>query len=133
MVSYIGLGANLGDREGNIRRALTLMNETPGIHVLRVSTVEETKAIGPAQPDYVNAVAAIETSLKPLDLLDSLLTIEKSLGRERRERWGPRPIDLDVLYYGNQRISHPRLTVPHPHIAEREFVLRELKEVGFNA
>ena len=131
-VCYLGLGANLGDRQENIRRALELLREAPGVRVLRVSTLEETPPIGPGrQANYLNAVAAIETTLAPLDLLDRLQAIETRLGRVRLERWGPRTIDLDILVYGKEFISHPRLTVPHPEIKHRDFVQRELKEVGY--
>jgi 2-amino-4-hydroxy-6-hydroxymethyldihydropteridine diphosphokinase len=128
---YVGLGSNLGSREENITRALSLLRETRGIRVLSVSSVEETAAIGPAQPNYLNAVAAIETTLPPLELLDTLQQIESQLGRVRSERWGPRTIDLDILLYGDARISHPRLVVPHPQIASREFVQRELQQAGY--
>ena len=132
VLCYIGLGANLGDREENIRRALELLRETPGVRVLKVSTLEETEPIGPAQPRYLNGVAAIETRLEPLDLLDRLQAIETRLGRARKERWGARTIDLDILIYGRETISHPRLIVPHPEIRNRWFVQRELKELGFH-
>ncbi|OGR90047.1 MAG: 2-amino-4-hydroxy-6-hydroxymethyldihydropteridine diphosphokinase [Elusimicrobia bacterium RIFCSPLOWO2_01_FULL_59_12] len=132
VVCYIGLGANLGDREENIRRALELLRETPNVRVVRVSTLEETVPFGPVQPAYLNGVAAIETALEPLELLDRLQAIEARLGRARAERWGPRTIDLDILYYGNEQIAHPRLTVPHPEIYQRDFVQRELKEAGYH-
>ncbi len=92
---------------------------------------EETLPIGPAQSKYLNGVAAIETTLAPLGLLDRLQAIETRLGRVRTERWGPRMIDLDILFYGQETISHPRLTVPHPEIRQRDFVQRELKELGY--
>jgi 2-amino-4-hydroxy-6-hydroxymethyldihydropteridine diphosphokinase len=132
VVCYIGLGSNIGDRQENIRRALELLRESPGVRVQKVSLVEETQPIGPAQPNFLNAVAAIETSLEPLDLLDRLQAIETRLGRVRGERWGPRTIDLDILFYGDQTISHARLTVPHPEIKQRYFLQRELKEIGFH-
>jgi 2-amino-4-hydroxy-6-hydroxymethyldihydropteridine diphosphokinase len=133
IVCYIGLGANLGRREDTLMRALDLLRETPGIRVLRVSSMEETAPIGPAgQPPYLNAVAAVETTLQPLELLDRLQEIESALGRTRGEKWGPRLIDLDLLYYGEETISHPRLTVPHPEIGQRDFVRRGLKEAGYH-
>jgi 2-amino-4-hydroxy-6-hydroxymethyldihydropteridine diphosphokinase len=131
VVSYIGLGSNLGDREENICRALEQLQKTPGVRMLRVSTIEETLPIGPAQPFYLNAVAAIETTLSPFELLDCLQEIENALGRVRTERWGPRVIDLDVLFYGDETVSHPRLVIPHPEILKRDFVQRGLKEVGY--
>lgn len=128
---YIGLGANLGNRAENIRCALELLRGTPGIRVVKVSRLEETAPIGPPQPTYLNGVAVIETSLAPLALLDRLQEIEDCLGRVRLERWGARKIDLDILYYGQERIANTRLTVPHPQIQRRDFILRELKEVGY--
>jgi 2-amino-4-hydroxy-6-hydroxymethyldihydropteridine diphosphokinase len=131
VVSYISLGSNLGDREENLRRALELLRETVGIRVLRVSPWEETAPVGPVQPRYLNAVAALETALSPLDLLDRLQAIEAKLGRVRDIRWGPRTIDLDLLIYGEDTVSHPRLTVPHPEIAHRDFVQRGLRQAGY--
>jgi 2-amino-4-hydroxy-6-hydroxymethyldihydropteridine diphosphokinase len=130
--AYIGLGSNLGDRDANIRRALDLLRQTPGIRVVQISQLEETTPIGPAQPTYLNGVAAVETTLSPLALLDRLQQIEECLGRVRTERWGARTIDLDILHYGQERILHPRLTVPHPQIPNRDFVQRELREVGYH-
>ena len=132
VLCYIGLGANLGDRQANIERALALLKDTPGVQVLRVSTLQETLPIGPAQPDYLNGVTAITTTLTPLALLDALQSIENRLGRERSQRWGPRSIDLDLLYYGTDAINHPRLTVPHPQIGQRPFLQKALQEVGFD-
>jgi 2-amino-4-hydroxy-6-hydroxymethyldihydropteridine diphosphokinase len=131
VVCYIGLGANLGDRQENIHRGLEGLRRTPGVRVLRVSALEETTPIGPAQPPYLNGVVVIETTLAPLDLLDRLQAIEAELGRVRGIPWGPRTLDLDILIYGNERILHPRLIVPHPQIGQRSFVQRELKEVGY--
>jgi 2-amino-4-hydroxy-6-hydroxymethyldihydropteridine diphosphokinase len=132
IVSYIGLGSNLGNREQTIKRALELLEETPGVHVSKVSPLEETEPIGPAQPKFLNGVAVVETTLPALALLDRLQMIEDCLGRERKEHWGPRKIDLDILYYGQERIANNRLTVPHPQISRRDFVQRELKQVGFD-
>jgi 2-amino-4-hydroxy-6-hydroxymethyldihydropteridine diphosphokinase len=129
---YIGLGSNVGNRYEHILQALELLQDTEGVKMLRVSALEETKPVGPPQPDYLNGVAAIETTLAPLDLLDRLQAIEKQLGREHVEKWGPRTIDLDILYYGDETITLPRLTVPHPQIAQRDFVQRELKQAGYH-
>ncbi len=131
VVSYIGLGSNLGDRKATLERALELMKQTAGIEVLRISNLEETPPMGPIQPVYLNAVVAIQTTLSALALLDALQAIEQQLGRTRGEHWGPRTIDLDILYYGQDVINHPRLTVPHPQIPHRYFVQRELKQVGY--
>lgn len=133
--AYIGIGSNLGDRQAMLRRVVPeLLDLEPGIRVLRQSTVLETKPVGPPdQPDYLNAVLLIETSLPPLDLLDRLLAIEDFLGRRRDKRWGPRTVDLDILVYGDQHIDIPRLKVPHPEIAHRTFLQDGLKELGWRS
>ncbi|HEY3921410.1 MAG TPA: 2-amino-4-hydroxy-6-hydroxymethyldihydropteridine diphosphokinase [Gaiellaceae bacterium] len=123
--AYVGLGANLGDREAAIRRAAELL----GPH--RLSTIRETEPWGYAdQPMFLNAVAEVETELEPRELLARLLEIEQELGRERGgQRYGPRTIDLDLLLYGDRIVDEPGLTVPHPRIAERTFVLEPLFEL----
>jgi 2-amino-4-hydroxy-6-hydroxymethyldihydropteridine diphosphokinase len=129
---YVGLGANLGDREATIRRALELLAATPGIEVVAVSTLRETDPEGYAdQPRFLNGVAALETELPPRGLLDRLLTVEHDLGRVRGEgpRFGPRTIDLDLLLYGDEVVDEPGLVVPHPRLAERQFVLEPLHEL----
>jgi 2-amino-4-hydroxy-6-hydroxymethyldihydropteridine diphosphokinase len=124
--AYIGLGANLGDREATIRAAIA---ELPG--VVGVSTLRETDPVGVTdQPRFLNGVAVIETELRPHELLGLLLAVERRLGRERRERWGPRTIDLDLLLYGDEVIDEDGLTVPHPHLQERRFVLEPLAEIA---
>lgn len=129
--AFIGLGSNLGDRVENVARATQLLGATPGILVERSTKTLETKPIGLIkQPDFLNAVARIETLLGPIELLDALLDIEQRLGRVRKERWGPRTIDLDILLYGDRVIDHPRLRVPHPGIPYRPFVLEGLREAG---
>jgi len=121
-LAYIGLGANLGDREGAIRRAADL------IGAVRASPVVETEPWGyENQPLFLNAVAEVDTSLTPRQLLDHLLDVERRLGRERvGPRWGPRTIDLDLLLYGDETVSEPGLEVPHPRLHERLFVLEPL-------
>jgi 2-amino-4-hydroxy-6-hydroxymethyldihydropteridine diphosphokinase len=129
-VAYIGLGANLGDREGNLRSALGRLAE---LGPLRVSSFRETDPVGVTdQPRFLNAAAKLETDLGPRDLLERLLEIERELGRDRsgEERWGPRPIDLDLLLYGDDLIDEPGLSVPHPRLAERRFVLEPLHELA---
>jgi 2-amino-4-hydroxy-6-hydroxymethyldihydropteridine diphosphokinase len=129
-VAYIGLGANLGDREENLRAALERLTE---LGPLRVSSFRETDPVGVTdQPRFVNAVAELETDLGARDLLERLLEIERELGRHRsrEERWGPRTIDLDLLLYGDEVIDEPGLTVPHPRLAERRFVLEPLHELA---
>ena len=130
MIAYIGLGANLGDREENLRAALERLR---GLGPIRVSSVRETAAVGVTnQPPFLNAAAELETDLAPRELLAHLLEIESELGRERdaETRWGPRPIDLDLLVYGHETIEEPGLTVPHPRLAERRFALEPLHELA---
>ena len=125
--AFVGLGANLGDPEHQLRRALALLDREPQVAVAAVSALYRSAPLGPAgQPDYVNAAAALDTDLSAVDLLDRLLDIEKALGRRRGERWGPRHIDLDLLLYGSEIIDTPRLRVPHPELAQRNFVLQPL-------
>ena len=130
--AYIGLGANLGERELTIRRALAEIDSLRGTSVRMVSRLRETEPVGVVdQPDFVNAVARLETTLSARELLDGLLAIERRLGRQRKEeqRWGPRTIDLDLLLFGQQRIDEPGLRVPHPRLLERSFVTEPLREV----
>jgi 2-amino-4-hydroxy-6-hydroxymethyldihydropteridine diphosphokinase len=123
--AYIGVGANLGDREATIRAALAAL---PG--VVAVSELRETEPVGLVdQPQFLNGAVALETELGPRELLETLLGIERELGRERRERWGPRTIDLDLLLYGDETIDEPGLTVPHPRLHERRFVLEPLLDL----
>jgi 2-amino-4-hydroxy-6-hydroxymethyldihydropteridine diphosphokinase len=126
---YLGLGSNIGDREVNMRAALAEMSHKA--RITAVSSLYETEPLGPPQPRYYNAAAAIETELSPTALLAVLWTIERSLGREpMRERNAPRPIDLDILLYGTLRLDSARLTIPHPRLAERAFVLVPLAEIA---
>lgn len=130
--AYVGLGANLGDREGTIRRAVELLAATPGIEVVAVSALRETDPVGYAdQPRFLNGVVALETELAPRALLERLLAVERELGRVRGEgpRFGPRPIDLDLLVHGGEVVDEPGLVVPHPRLAERRFVLEPLHEL----
>lgn len=131
---YVGLGSNLGDREATIRDALDRIHRLEGAVVLRVSSLRETEPVGyEDQPRFVNGVAELETTLEPLELLDRLLEIERDLGRNREgPRFGPRSIDLDLLLYDAVVLDHPRLTLPHPRLAEREFVLEPLAELDGN-
>ena len=131
MTSYIGLGSNLGDREGFLRRALELLRAEPEIDVTAVSSVRETDPVGLVdQPRFLNAVARVETDLAPRELLDRMLAAERELGRRRDgPRFGPRTIDLDLLLYGDEEIDEPGLIVPHPRLAERRFVLEPLHEL----
>lgn len=127
MTAYIGLGSNLGDREKYIRSSLTLLKENEHIEVARVSDIIETAPLGDTeQPKYLNAVAEISTSLSAEDLHKKLIDIESSLGRTRREKWSPRTIDLDLILFGDHVINGPDLTVPHPQMHLRWFVLKGL-------
>lgn len=133
--AYVALGANLGDRAGNIRSALGKLHETPGVEVTTVSQLYENPAVGgaPDAPDFLNAAARLETTLGSHALLKRLLEVERELGRVRRERWEPRAIDLDLILYGNQIISSQELIVPHPLMHERRFVLQPLAEIAPDA
>ena len=126
-VCYVGLGANLGDRHLAFDRALELL---PGV-VEAWSPRYETAPVGPPQPSFLNAAVRLRTVLAPLALLDALLAVERTLGRDRdREtRWGPRTLDLDVLLWPGRTLSEPRLHVPHPRLGERAFALAPLLDV----
>jgi len=127
---YVGLGSNLAEPQAQLRSALAAMEEIPHTRLLRCSSFYRSEPVGPGeQPDYINAVAALETALAPLELLDRLQSIESAQGRERKIRWGARTLDLDILVFGRQRIDDPRLQVPHPRMAERNFVLQPLAEL----
>jgi 2-amino-4-hydroxy-6-hydroxymethyldihydropteridine diphosphokinase len=129
---YIGLGSNLGEREATLKRALDEIDSLPSTHVSAISRFHETKPVGVEdQPDFINAVARVETALPPRALLEALLAIERALGRDRsrERRWGPRTLDLDLLLYGQEQIAEPRLVVPHPRLMERAFVREPLREV----
>ena len=134
VTAYIALGANLGDRRANIEHALDLLRATRGVRVTQVSSLIDNPAVGgPAEsPPFLNAAAEVETTLTPRELLCHLLEIERTLGRERREKWGPRPIDLDILLFGERVIDEPDLKVPHPLMHERRFVLSPLDEIAPN-
>jgi 2-amino-4-hydroxy-6-hydroxymethyldihydropteridine diphosphokinase len=124
----LALGANLGDRAANLREAVARL-EAAGVRVLERSSIWETPPVPADQPEYLNAAVVAETTLAPLDLLRTLKTIERDLGRRPGRRWGPRPIDIDILFYGDESIDEPDLTIPHPRIAERAFVLAPLAEI----
>jgi len=128
--AYVGLGSNLGDRESVIADAVSALGSHPEIEVVRVSTLRETEPWGPVeQPRFLNGAIALETAFAPRVLLGALLDVERRLGRVRHERWGPRTIDLDLLLYGDSVIDEPGLTVPHPRLRERAFVLEPLLEL----
>jgi len=131
VLAYVGLGSNLGDREGTIRCALELLHADPDIAVVAVSTLRETDPVGFLdQPRFLNGACAVETELRPRELLDRLLAVERTLGRRRDgPRFGPRAIDLDLLLCGAETVDEPGLVVPHPRLSERRFVLEPLAEL----
>jgi 2-amino-4-hydroxy-6-hydroxymethyldihydropteridine diphosphokinase len=130
--AYIALGSNQGDRREFLDRATQALQEHPRIEVTQVSSYHETPPVGgpPGQPNFLNAAAELKTDLPPRELLDVLLEVERNLGRVRRERHGPRIIDLDLLLYDDQVVREPGLTVPHPAMHERGFVLKPLEEIA---
>jgi 2-amino-4-hydroxy-6-hydroxymethyldihydropteridine diphosphokinase len=130
-IAYVGLGANLGDREAMLRSALEQLRTEPGMRVTAVSAFRDTAPVGVVgRPRFLNAAAAVETELGARELLDRLLGIERRLGRTREgPRFGPRTIDLDLLLYGDERIDEPGLHVPHPRLHERLFALEPLTEL----
>jgi 2-amino-4-hydroxy-6-hydroxymethyldihydropteridine diphosphokinase len=131
-LAYVGLGANLGDREATIRAAIDALAAVDGIEVVAVSTLRETEPVGVGpQPLFLNGAAALETTLSARELLETLLAIEQRFGRTRvAGEHGPRTLDLDLLLYGAERIDEPGLTVPHPRLLERVFVLEPLADLG---
>jgi 2-amino-4-hydroxy-6-hydroxymethyldihydropteridine diphosphokinase len=132
--AYIGFGSNLGDREATIRSALEALGAEPGVDVVAISSLAETDPVGPVQdqPRFLNGAVAVETSLSARELLDLLLRLEAAHGRTREgPAGGPRTLDLDLLLYGDRQIDEPGLTVPHPRLGERDFVLEPLRELGW--
>jgi 2-amino-4-hydroxy-6-hydroxymethyldihydropteridine diphosphokinase len=128
--AYVGLGANLGPREETLREAIGILDRAPGVDVVAVSLLRETEPVGPIrQPPFLNGAVALDTTLSARELLDLLLDAERSLGRIREERWGPRVVDLDLLLYGDERIAEAGLEVPHPRLHERRFALEPLAEL----
>jgi 2-amino-4-hydroxy-6-hydroxymethyldihydropteridine diphosphokinase len=130
--TFIGLGGNLGDREGTLRAAVRRLGGLPGTAVTRLSTFRDTEPVGYLdQPRFLNGVAEVETRLSPRELLDELLELERAFGRDRSASppQGPRTLDLDLLLYGDETIAEPGLVVPHPRLHERAFVLEPLAEL----
>lgn len=131
--AFVGLGANLGPAEASVRAAIAALEVVPQSTLVAASRLYRTPAWGREdQPDFINAVAQLQTGLAPLALLDALLGIERAFGRERLagERWGPRTLDLDLLLYADQVLDLPRLQVPHPHLHVRAFALLPLSELA---
>lgn len=131
-LAYIGLGSNLEDPLAQVTRAFAELADLPTTALLARSSIYTSRAIGPAQPDYTNAVALLDTQLAPIALLDALQAIEQAHQRVRVQHWGPRTLDLDLLLYGDQTIAVERLTVPHPYLSQRSFVLYPLAEITPN-
>ncbi len=129
VVAYMGLGANLGDGASAMRTALAALDARPDTSVVNVSSLYRSAPVDAAGPDYVNAVAELRTSLEPQALLHVLLEAELRAGRERPYRNAPRTLDLDVLLYGESRVQTPTLSIPHPRMMERAFVLWPLAEI----
>lgn len=128
--AYVGMGSNLGDRAGTLRRAVVELQRLDGVQVRRSSRFRLTRPVGgPAQGDYVNAVLELESPWSPMHLLEELLQVEHRFGRRRTVLHGPRTLDLDLLWFGRREVQHPRLQLPHPRMAERRFVLEPLVEL----
>jgi 2-amino-4-hydroxy-6-hydroxymethyldihydropteridine diphosphokinase len=132
--AWIALGSNLDDPPAQLKLALTAIDGLSRTRRARTSAFYRAAPVGPAdQPDFCNAVTAVDTELAPLALLDALQAIEEAHGRRRTRRWGPRTLDLDILLYGDRRIDEPRLRVPHPRLHERAFVLVPLAAIAPDA
>ena len=129
-IVHLGIGSNIGDRQANCERALELLGGR-GIKIKKVSSMYETRPWGlKEQPDFINMAAEAETDLSPEELLDALKGIEKEMGRKDTVKWGPRVIDLDILFYNDEIVDTQRLRIPHPFIHERDFVVVPLAEIA---
>ncbi len=129
MRAFVGVGSNLGDRWARLAQAARALRATPRVALLRASRVWDSEPVGPPQPRYLNAVLELETELPPRRLLEALREVERAAGRERRVRWGPRTLDLDLLLYGDLALAELGLTVPHAALASRRFALAPLAEL----
>lgn len=133
-IAYIALGSNVGDRAGELERARAALARLPNTRLLAESAVEETQPLGDVpQGPYLNQMVALETALEPRDLLAELHAIERAAGRVRDVRWGPRPLDLDIVAFEHQELREKDLTIPHPQLAARNFWQRELRELRSGA
>jgi 2-amino-4-hydroxy-6-hydroxymethyldihydropteridine diphosphokinase len=130
LIAFVGLGANLGDPKTMLRWALDALDHTPGVRLVQASGLYRSAPVDASGPDFINAVATIATTLNAMALLHALQAIEHSAGRERPYRNAPRTLDLDLLLYGSARIDSPTLTVPHPRMSERAFVLLPMQELA---
>jgi 2-amino-4-hydroxy-6-hydroxymethyldihydropteridine diphosphokinase len=133
-IAYIGIGSNLGDRRRNCAAAVTALGKVPGVRVEKVSAWRETAPVGPVpQGDFINGVVRIATTLGPRALMEVCLNVERGMGRQRRVAQGPRVIDLDLLLHGDAVLDESGLTVPHPEMTRRRFVLEPLAEIAPDA
>ena len=130
--SAIALGSNLGDSRAILDSSLKILDQTPGISLELQSSWYRTEPVGPPQPDYLNGCALLKVEMSPPELLETLLAIEAKFGRVRQERWGPRILDLDLLLFDTLILETPNLTLPHPYLRERAFVLVPLAEIAPN-
>ena len=129
--AYIGIGSNLETPVDQVQQAIQELADLPHCQLLKASSLYASKPMGPQdQPDYINAVVQLGTDLEPLDLLDTLQELEHLHRRVRKQHWGPRTLDLDILLYNQETIDHARLQVPHPGLAQRNFVLYPLAEIN---
>lgn len=128
--AFIGLGSNLKKPRTQLERAVQALTHLPESRLTATSALYQSRPVGPPQPDYLNAVVCLDTTLAPLTLLDQLLAIEDAQGRERKERWGARTLDLDLLLCGDWALTLPRLQLPHPELARRPFVLYPLADIA---
>ncbi len=131
-LAYVGLGSNLQQPLHQITRALQELDQIPETRLLKSSRMYQSQAIGPEQPDFINAAVSLETGLDPFSLLDELQKIEQTHQRRREQHWGPRTLDLDLLLFGQQQIQSTRLIIPHPYLTERAFVLLPLIDLDAN-
>jgi 2-amino-4-hydroxy-6-hydroxymethyldihydropteridine diphosphokinase len=130
-LAYVALGSNMRQPHIQLRRAVAALDALPRTHLEKVSSAYRSAAVGPGeQPDYLNAVALVATGLAPAQLLDALQQVERDQGRVRDVRWGPRTLDLDLLLYGDRIINTAQLTIPHPRLRQRHFVLYPLWEIS---
>ena len=128
---FVGIGSNEGDRLANISRAIQQLGQSPGVRLIQLATIQETEPVGPPQGLFLNTVVELETVLSPRELLGLVKRLERELGRlPTAHRWGPRPIDLDLLLYDDQAISEQDLLIPHPQLHARRFVLEPLAQLA---
>ncbi|MDY6915850.1 MAG: 2-amino-4-hydroxy-6-hydroxymethyldihydropteridine diphosphokinase [Candidatus Cloacimonadota bacterium] len=133
MLVYLGLGSNLGNRKANILSAIKMLRNSDNITISKTSKIRETLPYGKTdQPQFLNCITEIDTDLIPTDLLNQTQKIENILGRVRHEHWGPRTIDIDILFYEDKIIFTSQLQVPHPYFSKREFVLQPMVEIAPN-